>query len=58
MTGPSSNPRGEHTSAPGGTWEAELVDQPERVIDDNAPDPKANRATRRAWARSSRRRKP
>jgi hypothetical protein len=54
VTGPSSNPRGERAGTPGSTWETELRTS-ERVIDDDAPDPKPNRATRRAIARAARR---
>jgi hypothetical protein len=51
MTGPKSAPRGEHTPAPGVTWEQHLV-RVEQLVDDNAPDPAPpNRATRRALAR-------
>ena len=51
MTGPSSSPRGEHSGRPGATWEIELRPGAERLIADDAPDPKPNRATRRAAAR-------
>jgi hypothetical protein len=54
MTGPSSTPRGEHTPAPGTTWEQHLV-RTETVIDDDAPDPVPNRKTRRAMQRAARR---
>lgn len=54
MTGPSRTPRGEHTPAPGITWEAERA---ETVIDDDAPDPRPGRAERRALARAARRKK-
>ncbi|MGW1497548.1 hypothetical protein ACWCQW_02970 [Streptomyces mirabilis] len=54
MTGPSSTPQGEHTPAPGVTWEQRLV-RTEQVIDDDAPDPTPNRATRRAMQRAARR---
>ncbi|MGW3135936.1 hypothetical protein [Streptomyces sp. NPDC001139] len=33
MSGPSSAPRGEHTPAPGVTWETELVSLGEVVVD-------------------------
>lgn len=56
MTGPSSAPRGEHTPAPGVTWEQRLV-RTEQVIDDDAPDPTPNRKTRRANKRAARRTK-
>lgn len=54
MTGPSSTPRGEHTPAPGVTWQTELV-RVEQLVDDDTPDPRPNRATRRAIARATRR---
>ncbi|MGW1587295.1 hypothetical protein [Streptomyces sp. NPDC002386] len=54
MTGPSSNPRGEHTPRPGVTWSSTV----EQLVDDDAPDPAPpNRATRRALARARRNRK-
>ncbi|MGA5869291.1 hypothetical protein [Streptomyces cinereoruber] len=51
MTGPSSNPRGEHTPRPGITWQTSLGTTGERVVDEQAPDPRPNRATRRALQR-------
>lgn len=51
MTGPSSNPRGEHTPGPGVTWQTVLGTTGEHVIADDAPDPRPNRATRRALKR-------
>lgn len=56
MTGPSSTPRGERTPRPGVTWQTELT-RTEHVVDDDAPDPKPNRETRRALARRARRTK-
>lgn len=56
MTSPSSTPRGEHAPRPGVTWETELV-RTEQVIDDDEPDPKPNRATRRAIKHATRRTK-
>ncbi|WP_219686809.1 hypothetical protein [Streptomyces anatolicus] len=56
MTGPSSAPRGEHTPAPGVTWQPRLA-RAEQLVDDDTPDPRANRATRRAFARAARRKK-
>lgn len=53
MTGPSSAPRPEHTPRPGITWNTELV-RTETGIDDTAPDPRPNRATRRALKRAAR----
>ncbi|WP_171108627.1 MULTISPECIES: hypothetical protein [unclassified Streptomyces] len=66
MTGPSSAPRGEHTPAPGATWNTELVSLGETVVDldddespfgwrELDPPPRPNRATRRAAARAARR---
>lgn len=54
MTRPSSTPRGERTPRPGVTWQTTIV-RTETVIDDTAPDPTPNRATRRALARAARR---
>ncbi|MEU9333169.1 hypothetical protein AB0D49_08385 [Streptomyces sp. NPDC048290] len=51
MTSPSYAPRGEHTPAPGVTWEQYLV-RGEQLVDDAAPDPWPNRATRRALQRT------
>ncbi|WP_169749751.1 hypothetical protein [Streptomyces aureocirculatus] len=56
MTGPSSTPRGEHTPRPGATWEQRQV-RVEQLVDDTAPDPRPNRATRRALAHAARRKK-
>jgi hypothetical protein len=56
VTGPSSTPRGEHTPTPGSTWQTQLV-RTETVIDDTTPDPRPNRATRRALKRAARRTK-
>ncbi|GKQ35159.1 hypothetical protein [Streptomyces sp. A012304] len=53
MTGPSSSPRGEHTPKPGVTWDTVLA-RTETVVDDTAPDPRPNRATRRALKRAAR----
>ncbi|WP_235482534.1 hypothetical protein [Streptomyces roseoverticillatus] len=50
MTGPSSNPRGEHPPAPGRTWHTALV-RTETVVEDGAPEPRTNRAARRAARR-------
>lgn len=54
MSGPSSAPRGEHTPAPGVTWQTRPVCV-EQLVDDDAPDPRPNRQTRRALARAARR---
>lgn len=50
----SGSPRGEKPGRPGVRWETELRTS-EHVVDDDAPDPKPNRATRRAQARAARR---
>ncbi|MFI6653215.1 hypothetical protein ACIBI8_37200 [Streptomyces sp. NPDC050529] len=50
MTGPSSTPRGEHTPRPSTRWETEPRWTGEQLADD-APEPRPNRATRRAAAR-------
>lgn len=55
MTGPSSAPAGERPGRPGITWESTTA-RVEHVIDDDAPTPKPNRATRRAAARTARKR--
>lgn len=51
MTGPSSAPRGEHTPRPNVWWTTTVGWSGEQVVADEAPDPKPNRATRRALAR-------
>jgi hypothetical protein len=56
MTGPSSSPRGERAGTPSANWEQRLV-RTEHVIDDDQPDPTANRKTRRAIQRAARRTK-
>ncbi|MFD0078200.1 hypothetical protein ACFVIY_37865 [Streptomyces sp. NPDC127166] len=58
MTGPSSNPRGEHTPRPGVTWMATVGTTGEQLVDDDAPDPEppTGRAARRAAAREIRKR--
>jgi hypothetical protein len=48
--------RPEHAPKPGVNWEQHLV-RTETVIDDDAPDPRPNRKTRRAQARAARRTK-
>ncbi|NUL14483.1 hypothetical protein [Streptomyces lunaelactis] len=50
----SSSPRGEKPGKPGARWDTELRTT-EHVIDDDAPDPKPNRETRRAIARRRKR---
>lgn len=52
MTGPSSAPRGEHTPRPGVTWTTTVGWSGEQLVDDDAPAPRPNRATRRALARN------
>lgn len=54
MTGPSNSPRGEHAPKPGARWETELRTTGEQLIPDDAPDPRPNRATRRAARRRKR----
>ncbi|MER7806137.1 hypothetical protein [Streptomyces sp900116325] len=54
MTAPSSSPRGEHTPRTGARWETELRWTGERLVDDQAPEPQPNRATRRAARRRKR----
>ena len=56
MSCPSSTPRGEHAPRPGATWKTELV-RVEQLADDDTPDPRPNRATRRALKRAQRRTK-
>lgn len=56
MTGPSSTPRGEHAPAPGVTWQTEVV-RVEQLVDDDAPDPRPNRAARRAMKRAARKKR-
>ena len=51
MTGPSSNPHGEKPGRPGVAWQTVLGTTGERVIADDEPEPRANRATRRAARR-------
>lgn len=55
MSGPSSVPAGERPGRPGITWESTTVGV-EQVVEDNAPTPTPNRATRRALARAARKR--
>ena len=57
MSGPSSSPRPERAPRPGVTWQTELV-RVEQLVDDDAPDPRPNRQTRRAMKRAARRRAP
>jgi hypothetical protein len=54
VSGPSTTPRGEHTPRPGITWDTVLA-RTEQIIDDTAPEPRPNRATRRAMQRAARR---
>lgn len=55
MSRPTSSPRGEHAGTPGARWETELRSTGEQLIPDDAPDPRPNRATRRAAARRRKR---
>ena len=52
MTGPSSNPSGEHTPRPGTAWETVLGWTGEQHVTDDTPQPRPNRATRRAARRT------
>ncbi|WP_142170129.1 hypothetical protein [Streptomyces sp. SLBN-134] len=52
MSSPSSSPRGEHTPRPGITWTTTVGWSGEQLVDDDAPDHRPNRATRRALART------
>lgn len=40
MTGPTAAPRGEHTPAPGTTWEAQLILHGEILIDRSGDTPR------------------
>lgn len=53
MTAPSSSPRGEHPGRPGITWDT-ILTSTEQHVDDDSPDPRPNRATRRAMQRARR----
>lgn len=54
MTSPSTTPRGEHAGRPGARWETVLQPTGERFVPDSQPQPRANRATRRAARRRNR----
>ncbi|GES27855.1 hypothetical protein AB0G60_02965 [Streptomyces angustmyceticus] len=56
MTAPSSSPRGERVGKPGARWETELRWTGEQIVADDRPEPRPNRATRRAAARARRNR--
>lgn len=51
MTRPTSTPRGEPAGRPGTRWETELHWTGEQLLADDQPEPRPNRATRRAAAR-------
>ncbi|KAA6220024.1 hypothetical protein CP979_26365 [Streptomyces filamentosus] len=51
VTGPSSNPSGERAPRPGVTWQTTIGWTGERLVADDEPEPRPNRATRRALAR-------
>ena len=51
MSGPSSNPRGEHTPKPGTWWITTVGWSGEEVVEGDAEPPRPNRATRRAVKR-------
>ena len=55
MTRPSSSPRGERAGRPGVTWETELASTGEQYVPDGAPEPRPNRAARRAAVRRRKR---
>lgn len=54
MAQPSSTPRGEHAGRPGARWETELRSFGEQHVPDDQPQPRANRATRRAARKKDR----
>ncbi|WP_198535056.1 hypothetical protein [Streptomyces natalensis] len=56
MTAPFSAPRGERAGKPGAPWETELRWSGEQIVPDDQPEPRPNRAARRAAAQASRRR--
>ncbi|MGW2920348.1 hypothetical protein ACWDBF_21155 [Streptomyces angustmyceticus] len=56
MTAPSSSPRGERASKPGVRWQTELRWTGEQIATDGQPEPRPNRAARRAAARARRNR--
>ncbi|MEV7466184.1 hypothetical protein AB0O20_06665 [Streptomyces kronopolitis] len=56
MSSPSSSPRGEKPGQPGARWETELRWGGEQIVTDDQPEPRPNRATRRAAARARRNR--
>ncbi|MET7795722.1 hypothetical protein [Streptomyces decoyicus] len=56
MSAPSSSPRGEKPGRPGARWETELRWSGEQIVPDDQPEPRPNRAARRAAARADRRR--
>ncbi|MFD8545588.1 hypothetical protein [Streptomyces sp. NPDC059649] len=56
MAKPSSTPRGERSGKPGARWETELRWTGEQIVEDDQPEPRQNRAARRAAARARRRR--
>ena len=55
MSAPSSSPRGERAGTPGAGWETELRTLGEQYVPNGQPEPRANRATRRAAARARKR---
>lgn len=54
MTRPSTTPRGEHAGRPGIGWETELRSNGEVYVPDDQPEPRPNRATRRAARKRNR----
>ncbi|WP_327223062.1 hypothetical protein OG229_02645 [Streptomyces platensis] len=56
MSAPGSSPRAEKPGRPGARWETELRWTGEQIATDDQPEPRPNRATRRAAARARRNR--
>lgn len=54
MSRPSSTPRGEHAGRPGARWETVIQPTGEQHVPDGQPQPRANRATRRAARKRNR----
>lgn len=54
MSRPSSTPRGERAGRPGARWETELCSLGEQHVPDDQPQPRANRAARRAARKKNR----
>ncbi|MFJ5294471.1 hypothetical protein [Streptomyces sp. NPDC088348] len=54
MTAPTSSPRAERAGTPSAGWETELRWTGEQLVADGQPEPRPNRATRRAARRRNR----